>query len=245
MNDGSINILRGISWSEERLDKLDFSPPHTIVHHAIFARRGTPPVASLEELRGKKVIVFRDGIMHDLLLQPGFGNDLILTGTPADALRLLASGRYDYCAVASLPGMYLIRELKLSNLVQVARSVSSQKYCYAVKKGDAELLARFSEGLAIVMQTGQYQAIYDKWLGVIEPPRFARERVLKYGAMVLLPLILGLAASVVWSRTLQRRVASRTEELRRQQDRLIQADKMASMGILVSGVAHGATIPTV
>jgi polar amino acid transport system substrate-binding protein len=249
---GSIDILQGISFSEERTRSADFSPPHTIVHHAIFARRGTPAVRSLEALRGKKVIVFQDGIMHDTLRQIGLGADLVLTGSPADALRLLASGKCDYAVVASLPGMFLIRQLHLSNLVPVAKNVAAEKYCYAVKKGNAELITRFSEGLAILQQTGQYEAIYDKWLGVGEQPSLTRERALKYGAMVLLPLLVVLIATGAWSRTLHRRVEERTvelaqevaernralEELRLHQDKLIQADKMATLGVLVAGVAH-------
>ncbi|WP_243372634.1 transporter substrate-binding domain-containing protein [Geotalea sp. SG265] len=251
--DGQLDILQGISYSDERAKILDFSPPHTIIHHAIFARRETPVVSSVDGLRNKEVIVFRDGIMHEMLTGRGFAGNLRTTDTPADALRMLASGQHDYAVVAILPGMYLTRELHLSNLVPVSQSIAAQRYCYAVKKGDEELLTRFSEGLAIIRKTGQYQAIYDKWLGALEPqPRLSWEKTAKYGSMVLIPLLIILAGTVVWSRTLQKRVAQRTaelaqevsekkqalEKLRLHQDKLIQADKMTSLGILVAGVAH-------
>ncbi len=252
LENGDVDILMGMAHTKERLGEVDFSIPHAKVHQSIWIRDDNETIRKVKDLVGKEVIVMKGSVMHDFMLENEISADLFMVQTLADALNLLASGHHDCALVAKLPGEYLLSDPKLDNIHPIARPLIAQDYGFAVKKGNLELLAQFNEGLSLLKKSGEYRQIKERWLGVLQPEPISWTDFVRYGALVVGPLLLVLIAFALWSRTLRRQVALRTEELEREipermrsaeelqlrQKQLLHADKMTSLGVLVAGVAH-------
>ncbi len=210
---GRIDIVQGMFYSEKRDKDFAFSPGHSVVNHVVVARAGTTMPRNLADLSGRSLVVMDGDIMHDLVLERGLTENLLLADSQKEALHLLAEGKAQLALVAKLPALYWIKQQDWGNLQVADWFFLAPEYCYAAPQRNEGLARLFSEGLANVKGTGQYRSIYAKWLGVYEKTAIGWRDVLKFSLVTTVPIFLLLAGTVVWSRTLRRQVERRTAEL--------------------------------
>ena len=231
---GEIDALQGMFYSPQRDLTFDFTPPHTINHCVGVVRKTEgPPPAAIDDLAGKRIVVQRGDIMNDFLVENGLGGQISLVDTQEDALRELAQGRYDCALVSRLTAFYWIKKEGWKNLTVGSRPLLSAGYCYAVPQNHKALLAELGEGLKIIEETGEYRRIYKKWMGIYEDPAPSFGTILRYVALVAVPLLLLLLASFLWTRSLRRQVTLKTMGLEESEKRFRRAIEEAPFPIMI------------
>jgi PAS domain S-box-containing protein len=237
LEQGEIDALAGMYYSPERSKFIDFSLPHTMVSSGIFVRKGSP-IRSFGDIRGKEIIVQEGDIAHDYLKQNRLTSHIVAVQDPADELRLLASGSHDCAFMPSrFQGVYLAKRLNLSNLRAINTELPQLRYCFAVRKGNRDLLYRLDEGLNILKVNGKYQEIYEKWFGVYEKRDVWQ--TIKYFIWALAAIGALLTANFIWSWFLKREVRIRTAELRESEEMFRVLTETSPAAIcLVQGEHH-------
>lgn len=205
---GKIDVLINLAQTDERHQFADFTVPHVIVHGAVFVRKGTA-LGSVDDLAGKSIIVLNADMGHNYAISRGWGGQLVLVDTAAEGMRLLSSGRHDAMLLSKLAGMQTLQTLRITNIEALKTPAGfSQKFSFAVREGQSELLGRINEGLAICKTNGSYNALYEKWFGVYEQKEVGFRDMLIYLAPLIL-IFIGIAASLYHQRHTERAEAER------------------------------------
>jgi len=229
LENGEIDLLPMMAYSEKRDTIFDFSVPHTIAYDAFFTRIDSKKISSVVDLSGKKVIVMKNDQAHDYLrsVKNVAPENLILIDGLPKALRLLASGKGDVALMPKLVGLIAKMDLNLTNLSKNPAIIEdyNRPFGFAVKEGNKLLLERLSQGLSIVKKSGQYDEIYEKWFAAIDPKELTLKSALKYIAGLFLALFAIGSALALWSFSLRKQVAVRTRNL---EDEIIER-KQAEM----------------
>ncbi|MEQ1850786.1 MAG: PAS domain S-box protein [Chthoniobacteraceae bacterium] len=233
---GKIDVMINLAESEERHDFADFSVPHVIVHGAIFVRKNQQAIQSESDLAGKSIIVLNADLAHDYAVAKGWEKNLVPVPTAADGLKLLASGEHDAMLLSKLVGMQTLGALELKNIAPLqSKAGFSQRFTFAVREGEANLLAAINEGLALTKANGAYDALYEKWFGIFEPREISLRDFIKYlGPVAAMLALLGVFLMV---RHRDQRLAGR--RLRESEERLRLALSGANQGLYDLNVQTG------
>jgi diguanylate cyclase (GGDEF)-like protein/PAS domain S-box-containing protein len=204
--EGKIDILINLAESDERRRFADFTVPTVVVQGALFVRKQDLSIRSEADLAGKSIIVVNADRAHDYALSKGWQKQLVLVDRVETGFKRLASKQDHVLLVNKLVGMQTLDKLKISSIKALnLKSGFSQKFAFAVHKDNADLLARINEGLALTKANGQYDSVYEKWLGVYEDTSISLQHLFIY----LIPIVmvfLGIIFIVFYQRLSERRV---------------------------------------
>lgn len=212
-----IDVMINLAQSAERMQFADFSLPHINVQGAFFARKGDDRIRSTADLSRMSIIVINADFFHRVAESMDLTN-LVPVDTVGEAMKLLASGKHDAVLVARLVGLQTLRDEGVRSIVPVLTLPEPrQKFAFAVYKGETELLAKINEALAEIKVSGEYDAIYEKWFGLIDPRRPTLAQMATYivPAVAVIALI-GFA--YLRERWLAQRLAQSTSSLRAMMD---------------------------
>jgi PAS domain S-box-containing protein len=230
---GEIDLVSGMFRSLERDKKVDFSTPHLTVSHGVFVRHDSL-IQGLEDIRNKQVIVQKNDIGHDFIMETGLTDKIIAMDQWTDTVELLARGTGDCAVLSRLQAMVYTYTNHIDNLKVVGPPIKPRGYCFAVTEGNTQLLAQLNEGLSLIMSNGQYDKIYNQWFNKWEKKSIIREYLVS-GIVVLGGVLSIFLILVFWSWSLKRTVRNATEDLCLERD--------ASFGIiqksptLIAGIA--------
>jgi polar amino acid transport system substrate-binding protein len=219
---GQIDVMINLAQSEERRKFCDFSVPHVVVQGAIFVRNNEHSIHSEADLTNKSIIVIDGDLAHDYALSNGRNWQLVLVKTAAEGLSMLASGREDAMLVSTIAGMQTLRRLNITNVKPLrAKAGFAQKFSFAVRKGNSELLEKVNEGLSMAKSDRTYDRLYEKWFGVFEVREMTFRDALKYFGPVLAGALLVIA--LILARQYEReKVAARLRESEERYRRIVE-----------------------
>jgi len=193
---GHVDALQTFAHVPERETMADFSVPYLNLSGALFVRTGSRPIETLAGLRGRRILAHRGSIGDLYLRQQGFITEIVQADSVQDSLRRLAAGEADAAVASRLTGLSMIHHHAIAGLEAGGPQLEgfNVRFCYAVSPGSVRLLARINEGLAILHQSGEYSAIYDKWFGALEGNGYTKEQIM--GA-VAIGLLVALVVTVL------------------------------------------------
>lgn len=230
LKEGRIDVLCMASY-KERAKYFDFTDEIILdLSLAIFVKSDTVGIEDVKELAYHTVAVERNDIAHSMLSKLSPDAIIIPVESQVDAIKLLENGDVFAYFGNKCTGLYLIHKYKYYDIKIIGEKIPIAPRVFGVKKGNLFLKNILDVGLKKIKETGEYQKIYNKWFG-ISPFRFVK--VLRYLIFISIFSIALIAGILYWNKLLQKKIETKTKELKKAEERYRKLVENSPLGIIL------------
>jgi PAS domain S-box-containing protein len=212
--EGRVQALAGTLRTQDEVKDSTTVLSYAQVDYVAFVREGARPVAFMQDLVGRDVLVRRGGNAAAILEGRGLPFTLVPVDSAEDALRRVAGDANSCALLTRTSGLLAAGRIKLARIDGSGPPIISRELCFEVGEGGTALLARMREGVAALKASGRLDHLQKQWFALLAPRRGTLVWIFRHAALLLVPLLTLAAAFAMWSWTLSRRVEKHTAQLR-------------------------------
>lgn len=206
----TIDLLPSAYRTAEREEYLTFTRPYLESPSVIFARQDSPFVGTMDDLKGKTIVVERGYVTEQWLRARFPAVRLLEVETTDEALQALAAGKADAYIGNLTVSVYLANLHALNNLKVMAPSpFGNDEQAMAVRSDWPELASIIDKTLA-TFTAEEHAAIRHRWLSVQYEYGIGKETLVKWVGGVGAVLLAIIAGILAWNARLSSEVAART-----------------------------------
>ncbi|HNC23453.1 MAG TPA: PAS domain S-box protein [Opitutaceae bacterium] len=224
---GNLDALANVTVTEDRKDTMRFSISHAYLHAIAYFRRDRAPLRHSSDLAGKTIGALKGSVAYFMpLSHPEWRVTIKGFSSMQEALAATDRGEID-------GAMFMLALPKGTNDFGLRNEFIEDivfRFHFAVPRGGDETLAILNESLAEVRHNGEFDRIWRKWLGPIEPHPILLADLKPF----MLPLALVLAAVGAlfwWQRHMLARVSAQARALEESEQRFRSTFDNAGTGM--------------
>ncbi len=152
----------GMTVDEDRLKNVDFSDPYTTASQVIIVKNDSD-ITGPDDLAGKYIGV-QLGTTGDIYASDYEEQDATIEryNKGFEAVQAMVQGKIDAVVIDVEPAKVFVSQTEGIKILDEALTV--EEYAIAVKKGNTELLEKINAALAELKESGELQAIIDKYI---------------------------------------------------------------------------------